>query len=89
MCVAGSLLFPLIDQMIMFTRTERERKKMQRMKYGNLKWVNKGISYSHASLNSEEYDVKNDDNKRELEKGSFSSSLLSLRIYLFQERQEE
>lgn len=38
------------------------------MKDGNLGRVNKGITYSHVSLNSEEYDVKNDDNKRKKEK---------------------
>ena len=37
------------------------------------------------SLNSEEYDVKNDDIKRKKEKGSFHSSLFNSRIYLLQE----
>lgn len=61
---------------------------MQRMKDGNLGRVNKGITYSHVrSLSSEEYDVKNDDNKRKKEKGTFSSSLYGSRIYLLQERQ--
>lgn len=61
---------------------------MQRMRNGSFERV-KGITHSHMSLNSEEYDVKNDDNKRKKEKGSFQSSLFNSRIYLLQERQEE
>lgn len=84
-CVAcGCLFFPLIDQMIIFTWSEGECKEWKMGVWSE--WIkNKGITHRHTSLSREEYDVKNDDNKRKKEKGSFQSSLFNSRIYLLQE----
>lgn len=60
-------VFPLIDQMIMFTHIERVSRRKRIKEDKNLGAKKKGM-YNVSN----KYDVKNDDNKRKKDFSSFS-----------------